>query len=113
MNANAAPARALMQQGLRNCKGSRELWLEYFRMELLYCLRLRARRQVLGIDDPAGERAQADAFLVHFVLAATNLQRTMQFHNLKQCLVVNLVSLHYLCCGGLLPRWFEFPCVKS
>ncbi len=40
-----------MQRGLRVCKGSREMWTEYFRMELLYALRLRERRRVLGIDD--------------------------------------------------------------
>jgi U3 small nucleolar RNA-associated protein 6 len=53
-NANAAAARALMQRGLRICKNSPELWHEYFRMELLYCLRLRERRVVLGLEKAQG-----------------------------------------------------------
>jgi hypothetical protein len=48
-NLNAAAARALMQRGLRMCKDTPGLWHEYFRMELLYALRLRERRCVLGI----------------------------------------------------------------
>ncbi len=57
-NSNAAAARALMQRGLRMCKGSEQLWAEYFRLELLYVHRLRARRQVLGIHDST-DAAQA------------------------------------------------------
>lgn len=53
-NANAAAARALMQRGLRMCKDSPELWHEYFRMELLYALRLRERRVVLGLEKAQG-----------------------------------------------------------
>lgn len=50
-NANAGAARALMQQGLRACKNDEGMWLEYFKMELLYVQKLRARRTVLGIDN--------------------------------------------------------------
>lgn len=49
-NANAVAARALMQQGLRMCKDAPGLWHEYFRMELLYALRLQERRKILGIN---------------------------------------------------------------
>jgi len=31
-----------------------QLWVEYFRLELVYAQKLRARRQVLGIDDSTG-----------------------------------------------------------
>ncbi|PRW57423.1 U3 small nucleolar RNA-associated 6-like protein [Chlorella sorokiniana] len=48
-NLNAGAARALMQRGLRMCKHAPQLWHEYFRLELLYALRLRERRRVLGI----------------------------------------------------------------
>lgn len=50
-NSNATAARALMQRGLRMCKGIPALWHEYFRMELLYAARLYARREVLGLTD--------------------------------------------------------------
>ena len=49
-NGNAAAARTLMQRGLRMCKSSQQLWLEYFRMELMYAHKLGARRRLLGID---------------------------------------------------------------
>jgi len=54
-NSNAAAARTLMQRGLRMCKTSQQLWLEYFRMELMYAHKLRTRRRILGIDDSAGD----------------------------------------------------------
>lgn len=41
-NANITAARALMQRGLRMCSQSEQLWLEYFRMELVYAERLKA-----------------------------------------------------------------------
>lgn len=50
-NHNATVARSLMQRGLRMCKNDSALWLEYFRMELLYAARLGARRQVLGLSE--------------------------------------------------------------
>ena len=53
-NRNVAAARALMQRGLRMCKGDAQLWVEYFRLELLYAHTLRARRKVLGIDAAQG-----------------------------------------------------------
>ena len=31
-----------------------QLWVEYFRLELVYAQKLRARRQILGIDGSAG-----------------------------------------------------------
>lgn len=73
-NHNATVARSLMQTGIRMCSGDARLWVEYFRMELLYAARLVARREVLfkgavdamsGVDtiDPDGNMqvAQADA----------------------------------------------------
>ncbi|KAL6779476.1 hypothetical protein ACKKBG_A12465 [Auxenochlorella protothecoides x Auxenochlorella symbiontica] len=63
-NADAAAARALMQQGLRACKtdarAAAALWHEYFRLELLVAARLRARRALLGIDGPAGAGGPAE-----------------------------------------------------
>lgn len=53
-NRNVAAARALMQRGLRLCKADTQLWVEYFRLELLYAHTLRARRRVLGIDAVQG-----------------------------------------------------------
>ena len=51
-NSNVTAARALMQQGLRACPKSETLWLEYFRMELIFAEKIKARRLVLGISAP-------------------------------------------------------------
>jgi hypothetical protein len=42
-------ARTLLSRGLRSCPGSSSLWHEYFRLELVYALRLKERRDVLGL----------------------------------------------------------------
>ncbi|XP_042376383.1 U3 small nucleolar RNA-associated protein 6 homolog [Zingiber officinale] len=47
-NLNVAAARALMQNGLRTCPDSEDLWLEYLRMELTYLNKLIARKVALG-----------------------------------------------------------------
>ena len=47
-----------MQQGLRMCKHEEVMWVEYMRMELLYIQRLRARRQILGLDVPEATRVE-------------------------------------------------------
>ena len=42
-------ARSYMQRGLRFCKHSKELWLEYFKLELIYMAKIATRRKILGI----------------------------------------------------------------
>lgn len=42
-------ARAIAQRGLRAMRGSKALWLEYFRMELVYIAKLIARRVAIGV----------------------------------------------------------------
>lgn len=49
-NLNVAAARALMQNGLRACSTSEDLWVEYLRMELTYLNKLKARKVALGED---------------------------------------------------------------
>ena len=49
-------ARSYMQRGLRFCKYSRNLWIEYTRLEMIYMAKIAARRQVLGLNkEPRGE----------------------------------------------------------
>lgn len=47
-NLNARAARALMQNGLKACPESEDLWVEYLRMELTYLHKLKARKVALG-----------------------------------------------------------------
>ncbi|KAH9187192.1 hypothetical protein AeNC1_010835, partial [Aphanomyces euteiches] len=49
-NLNVDSARVLMQRSIRINPHSKMLWHEYFRLELLYVQKLRARREVLGLD---------------------------------------------------------------
>jgi U3 small nucleolar RNA-associated protein 6 len=83
-NANAAAARALMQRGLRMCRGrdAEGLWHEYFKLELLYALRLRQRRRVLGIDDDAAATGGQQGRFASWIWA---------FGYFQSCLVVWLL----------------------
>lgn len=49
-NHDITAARALMQRGLRILKSDRNLWLHYFRLELLYLKKLSDRLKLMGVD---------------------------------------------------------------
>ncbi|KAF7505986.1 hypothetical protein GJ744_012333 [Endocarpon pusillum] len=62
-HADMIEARSYMQRGLRFCKGSESLWLEYMKLELLYIAKITARQQILGIDqypEPPNENRAVD-----------------------------------------------------
>jgi U3 small nucleolar RNA-associated protein 6 len=87
-------ARALLSRGLRSCPESTKLWHEYFRLELVYALRLRERRDALGLaggvmqhealltDDPAKALLLAGgvARVVHKQALAALPQAPVAFH---------------------------------
>ena len=50
-------ARVYMQRGLRFCKNSRDLWLDYFKLEMSYIAKLVARRSILGLDKQQEDQA--------------------------------------------------------
>ncbi|KAF1988199.1 rRNA processing protein Utp6 [Aulographum hederae CBS 113979] len=45
-------ARSYMQRGLRFCQKERWLWVEYARLEMIYCAKIAGRRRILGLDAP-------------------------------------------------------------
>lgn len=49
-HADMTEARSYMQRGLRFCKNSKKMWLEYAKLEMLYIAKIGARRQILGTD---------------------------------------------------------------
>ena len=51
-------ARSYMQRGLRFCKTSRNLWLEYAKLETIYVAKITARRRILGLERDYPERDQ-------------------------------------------------------
>ena len=65
-------ARSYMQRGLRFCKQSKDLWLEYARLELIYIAKIAGRREVLGLnshlDEQASYRALDDSGGDHIAL---------------------------------------------
>ncbi|KAI8082717.1 U3 small nucleolar RNA-associated protein 6-domain-containing protein [Halteromyces radiatus] len=59
-NANMGAARLLLQRGLRLNPDQTSLWHEYFRLELLYVEKIKARRRILGIDEKSEEQQKGD-----------------------------------------------------
>jgi U3 small nucleolar RNA-associated protein 6 len=48
--ADITNARSYMQRGLRFCKNSEYLWLEYAKLETIYIGKIAGRRKILGLD---------------------------------------------------------------
>ncbi|EOD52952.1 putative rrna processing protein utp6 protein [Neofusicoccum parvum UCRNP2] len=61
VDADMTSARAYMQRGLRFCKTSRQLWLEYAKLEMIYVAKIAARRQILGLDQERKKKAEQTA----------------------------------------------------
>ena len=53
-------ARSFLQRGLRFCKWSKELWLEYAKLEMIYIAKIIARRRILGLDEGRQKIEQAN-----------------------------------------------------
>lgn len=48
--ADMTTGRSYMQRGLRFCKNERALWLQYAKLEMIYVVKIAARRKILGLD---------------------------------------------------------------
>ncbi|KAL2854331.1 U3 small nucleolar RNA-associated protein 6-domain-containing protein [Aspergillus pseudoustus] len=59
-HADMTQARTYMQRGLRFCKSSKNLWIQYAKLELIYITKLVARQRILGLDKEV-EAPQPDA----------------------------------------------------
>lgn len=57
-HADMTEARSYMLRGIRFCKGSRDIWLEYTKLELVYIAKVAARHKVLGLADQATARPE-------------------------------------------------------
>ena len=53
-------ARSCIQRGLRFCKGSRQLWCEYAKLEMMYISKIHARGRILGLRRPKNDQAEFD-----------------------------------------------------
>lgn len=59
--ADITDARSYMQRGLRFCKNSELLWVEYAKLETIYVGKIAGRRRILGLDEDRTKKADADA----------------------------------------------------
>lgn len=58
--ADITNARSYMQRGLRFCKNSEEMWLDYARLETIYVGKIAGRRKILGLDIDRTQKPQAE-----------------------------------------------------
>ncbi|KAH7401373.1 U3 small nucleolar RNA-associated protein 6-domain-containing protein [Pyrenochaeta sp. MPI-SDFR-AT-0127] len=58
--ADITNARSYMQRGLRFCKNSEHLWLEYAKLETIYVGKIAGRRKILGLDIDRTKQQQVD-----------------------------------------------------
>ncbi|KAI9773425.1 MAG: U3 snoRNP protein [Geoglossum simile] len=56
--ADITSARSYMQRGLRFCRASRSLWIEYAKLEMIYVAKIATRRQILGLDGSRSENSE-------------------------------------------------------
>ncbi|XP_069125421.1 U3 small nucleolar RNA-associated protein 6 homolog [Argopecten irradians] len=78
-NLNHENARHLLQKGLRFNPASKQLWLEYYRMELLFAEKLRKRKQIMEADLLEDEDSVQDAVLAGSVAAVVYRQALQEF----------------------------------
>jgi U3 small nucleolar RNA-associated protein 6 len=50
MESDMNGARSFMQRGTRFCTKSKELWIEYAKLEMIYLAKINMRRRILGLD---------------------------------------------------------------
>lgn len=54
-------ARSYMQRGLRFCKTSKILWMDYAKLEMIYIAKIAARRRILGIGEKQADQSRPAA----------------------------------------------------
>jgi hypothetical protein len=63
VNGNSSAARVLLQRGIRFNPDSQVLWKEYFRLEVLYCVKLQQRRRVLSANSVVDEEKRSNSLI--------------------------------------------------
>ena len=61
VNGNSNAARVLLQRGIRFNPENHTLWKEYFRLEVLYCVKLQQRRKILSSSSEEKSSSKIDA----------------------------------------------------
>ncbi|KAK7529828.1 U3 small nucleolar RNA-associated protein 6-domain-containing protein [Phyllosticta citribraziliensis] len=106
--ADMTGARAYMQRGLRFCKNSRFLWLEYTKLEMIYVAKIAARRQILGLDqerkaaEPTADDPDADMIALPDITAEDIDPSLKKEDGVDQVALENLANSPVL--SGAIPR---------
>ncbi|EXJ85779.1 hypothetical protein A1O1_06147 [Capronia coronata CBS 617.96] len=105
-NGDMTEARSYMQRGLRFCKRTPTIWLEYARLELSYIAKIHARREILGIADiksgGAGEASQEDENIMQLPkLTAMDVNPDVEGHEADRSALDHLDSIPAL--SGAIP----------
>ncbi|KAK8156509.1 U3 snoRNP protein [Phyllosticta citrichinensis] len=106
--ADMTGARAYMQRGLRFCKNSRFLWLEYTKLEMIYVAKIAARRQILGLGqerkaaEPTADDPGADMIALPDITAEDIDPSLKKDDGVDQVALENLANSPVL--SGAIPR---------
>jgi len=64
-DADITGARSYMQRGTRFCNQTKDLWIEYAKLEMIYLAKIAMRRRILGLDvDETIEESEEDESMV-------------------------------------------------
>lgn len=64
-NGNVGAARTLLQRGLRFNTTSKAMWIQYFKLELMFLIKIMERRRLLGIDTKDNVEEEQKTAQVH------------------------------------------------
>ncbi|KAI9745982.1 MAG: U3 snoRNP protein [Claussenomyces sp. TS43310] len=56
-------ARSYMQRGTRFCTRSKDLWIEYARLEMIFLAKISLRRRILGLDAPMTAKSNDEVMI--------------------------------------------------
>jgi U3 small nucleolar RNA-associated protein 6 len=95
--ADITNARSYMQRGLRFCKSSKLLWIEYAKLETIYIGKIAGRRKVLGLDadrkeEQAEEELDADEIALPQITAEDVNPSLGQDESVDEVALSNLAS---------------------
>lgn len=82
--ANITEARSYMQRGLRFCESSKELWIEYAKLEMTHVSKVAGRRRILGLnvqmitDKTRQDTEDGDEGIIHLPIITAEDKRPVQ-----------------------------------
>ncbi|CAN9200901.1 hypothetical protein AA0117_g1081 [Alternaria alternata] len=100
--ADITNARSYMQRGLRFCKNSEVMWLEYAKLETIYVGKIAGRRKILGLDIDRTSKSRTDEDGDEDMIALPEVTAEDVNPSLKQADGVDEVALQNLASAPVL-----------